>query len=125
MASILPELDLNLSFLYEIADGNNEFIIDSINMFLQQTPDLIQTINNAITNKDWQLAASAAHSLKPNFGYFGMLLCQAIMQKVETMARTGAPDVELLALEFSKLHAIISPNIAMLEKIKAEKEAAL
>jgi len=125
MSHVFPEHDLDLSFLYEIADGSDEFIVESIEMFLQQTPDLLQTITTAIENKDWTLAASAAHKLKPNLGFFGMPLSQATIQEVELMAKAGAPDTGLLVTRFNDVRAIIVPNLDRLIKIKADVEAGL
>ncbi|MDP9080543.1 MAG: Hpt domain-containing protein [Bacteroidota bacterium] len=125
MSHIFPEHDLDLSFLFEIADGSDEFIVESIEMFLQQTPDLLQTITGAIENKDWTLAASAAHKLKPNLGFFGMPASQANIQEVELMAKAGAPDPELLISKFNAVHAVISANLPRLETIRAEKQAGL
>ena len=65
--------DFDLSFLYEIADGSNEFIVDSIDMFLQQTPELIRIIGEAIAAGEWVTAGGAAHKRIPNLGFFGML----------------------------------------------------
>ena len=92
MSHISPGQDLDLSFLYEIADGSNEFIIESIDMFLQHTPEMLQTINTAIADKDWTVAAAAAHKLKPNCGFFGMPVSQAKIQEVEILAKADAPD---------------------------------
>ncbi|HEY8930760.1 MAG TPA: Hpt domain-containing protein [Mucilaginibacter sp.] len=125
MSHILPEHDLDLSFLYEIADGSDEFIIESIDMFLQQTPDLLGTITTAIDNKDWTLAAQAAHKLKPNLGFFGMPISQATIQEVELMAKAGAPDENLLVSKFNEVKGLIEPNLDRLVKIKADKEAGL
>ena len=121
----MADQDLDLSFLYEIADGSNEFIVESIDMFLHHTPELLQTITNAIAEKDWTLVASASHKLKPNLGFFGMPVSQATIQEVELMAKDGAPDQGLLLAKFNEVHDIISTNLVSLEKIKAEKEAAL
>ena len=66
--------DLDLSFLYEIADGSTEFIIESIDMLLQQAPDSLQAIDQSIHTQDWVAAAAAAHKLKPSMGFFGMLV---------------------------------------------------
>ena len=41
MPDNLPPQDLDLSFLYEIADGSDDFIVDSIGMFLEQTTHLL------------------------------------------------------------------------------------
>lgn len=125
MSYVFPEHDLDLSFLFEIADGSDEFIVESIDMFLLQTPDLLNTITNAIQNKDWTLAASAAHKLKPNLGFFGMPASQANIQEVELMAKADAPDPELLIAKFNAVHGVISANLPRLETIRAEKQAGL
>lgn len=125
MSDISPEQDLDLSFLYEIADGSDEFIVESIEMFLQQTPELLQMINNGIAAKDWTIVASASHKLKPNLGFFGMPNSQATTQEVELMAKAGAPDPEALNAKFAQVHQVVSANLITLAKIKQEKEAGL
>jgi len=125
MSHVFPEHDLDLSFLFEIADGSDEFIVESIDMFLQQTPDLLQTITTAVESKDWPLAAQASHKLKPNLGFFGMPLSQATIQEVEIMAKAGAPQPELLVSKFKEVKDIIIPNLDRLVKIKADLEAGL
>jgi HPt (histidine-containing phosphotransfer) domain-containing protein len=122
MSHILPNQDLDLAFLNEIADGSNEFIIESIDMFLHHTPEMLQTITAAIADKDWAVTAATAHKLKPNLGFFGMPVSQAIMQEVEIMAKEGASDPVLLLSKFNEAEAIISANIATLIKIKADIE---
>mgnify|MGYP001550131738 CR=1 FL=1 len=117
--------DFDLSFLYEIADGSNEFIVDSIEMFLQQTPELIRIIGEAIAAGEWATAGGAAHKLKPNLGFFGMLSCQATMQDIELLCKAGGQDPDLISSKFNGVKAIINNNLLTLAKIKAEKEALL
>nr|WP_067058996.1 Hpt domain-containing protein [Mucilaginibacter sp. L294] len=125
MSENLPPQDLDLSFLYEIADGSNEFIVDSIGMFLEQTPQLLDTINTAINTGDWVTAASASHKLKPNLGFFGMPQSQANIQEVELACKAGGQDPAVIQSKFNDLRDVISKNLVELEKIKAEKEANL
>lgn len=117
--------DFDLSFLYEIADGSNEFIVDSIGMFLQQTPELIRIIGEAIAAGEWVTAGGAAHKLKPNLGFFGMLNCQAAMQDIELLCKAGGQDRDLINSKFNEVKAIVDNNLLTLAKIKAEKEALL
>ncbi|RVT98071.1 Hpt domain-containing protein [Mucilaginibacter limnophilus] len=117
--------DLDLSFLYEIADGSNEFIVESITMFLQQTPELLQMVDTAIQAKDWSTAASAAHKLKPNLGFFGMLNSQALLQDVEMMSKTGSPNPAEVSNKFGAVKQLLTSSLAELERIKQEKEAEL
>ncbi len=125
MSNISPGQDLDLTFLNEIADGSDEFIIESIEMFLTQIPETLQLIDTAITEKDWTAVASSAHKIKPNLGFFGMPASQEIIQQVETMAKNGAPEPELLASKFFEARDIIAANLITLAEIKAEKEAGM
>jgi HPt (histidine-containing phosphotransfer) domain-containing protein len=125
MSHILPDQDLDLGVLYEIADGSEEFIIESIDMFLQHTPEMLESIASAIANKDWPVAASVSHKLKPNLGFFGMPISQATIQEVELMSKAGAPDPDLVLSKFNEVQTRVSANIITLEKIKADKEAGL
>jgi len=120
MSHIAPGQDLDLSFLNEIADGSNEFIIESIDMFLEHTPEMLQTIGAAIANKDWTLAYQTAHKLKPNLGFFGMPVSQALIQEVEIMAKEGAPNPDALIEKFIEVKDIVEANIVTLKLIKGD-----
>ena len=117
--------DLDLSFLYEIADGSNEFIVDSIDMFLQQTPELLTNIMAAIETGDWAVAGGAAHKLKPNLGFFGMLDCQAAIQEVELACKAGGQNPATIISKFNAVKNIVNNNLVKLAQIKAEKETLL
>jgi len=124
MSNILPDQDIDLSFLDEIADGSAEFMIETIDMFLVNTPGALQTISEAINNKDWQTVNIAAHKLKPNLGFFGMSVCQGIMQEIEIIVKPGDPDMTILLAKFKDVSERIAGNIITLQKIKSEKQAA-
>ena len=117
--------DLDLTFLYEIADGSNEFIIESIDMLLQQAPEMLENIETAIKAGDWAAAASSAHKLKPSMGFFGMLLSQELLQDVEHLCKAGASDPDLIREKFDRANELINGNIPELTRLRAEKEAEL
>lgn len=119
------EPDLNLSFLYEIADGSNEFIIESIDMFLANTPVLMESLSLALSGGDWSAAASTAHILKSNVGFFGMPVSQELMQEIEIATRAGQPGQASLLPKFNEVNEIVSANLRLLQKIKAELEAGI
>jgi HPt (histidine-containing phosphotransfer) domain-containing protein len=125
MPDSLPNQDLDLTFLYEIADGSDEFIVDSITMFLDQTPQLLNTIASAIAANDWVTAASASHKLKPNLGFFGMPQSQANIQEVEIWCKAGGQNPEEITAKFNDIKSVVTSNLVQLEKIKAEREANL
>jgi HPt (histidine-containing phosphotransfer) domain-containing protein len=125
MSNISPGQDLDLTFLNEIADGSDEFIIESIDMFLNQVPEILQIIDTGIAEKDWPVVATAAHKIKPNLGFFGMPVSQELIQQVELMAKNGAPEPGALASKFFEASGIVTANLKTLAEIKAEKEAGM
>jgi len=120
-----PDQDLDLSFLYDIADGSDEFVVETITMFLQQSPEILQEVENAINAKNWPAAASSAHKIKANLGFFGMLISQALIQEIEAACKAGAPNPTEVVSKFAQVKAIIADSLLELEQIKAEKEANL
>ena len=122
MSETIPNPELDLSFLYEIADGSDEFIVESIEMFSQQTPLLLTEIEQGIDTQNWTAAGSAAHKLKPNLGFFGMHSLQSMMQEIEVMAKGGIPDAATIRQKYITAKDLIEANLVKLEQIKAEKQ---
>jgi HPt (histidine-containing phosphotransfer) domain-containing protein len=117
--------DLDLSFLYEIADGSNEFVIESIDMLLQQAPESLRDLDGAIKSQDWSTAAAAAHKLKPSMGFFGMLISQELLQEIELLCKADGQEPATIAGKFYQAKEIIENNLQSLIRIKAEKAAEL
>ena len=117
--------DLDLSFLYEIADGSDEFIVESIDMLLQQAPEFLQNIGESIIARDWVTAAGVAHKLKPSMGFFGMLVSQELLQEVEILCKAGGQDPDQISAKFNQAKNIIETNLTALVRIRDEKKAGL
>src|ERR1700749_1209351 len=109
----------DLSFLLEIADGSTEFIVESIDMFLHQTPELMTAIYDAIRAQDRTVLAASAHKLKPNLGFFGMHIAQALMQEIETMTK-GGEDFAAIEAKYISVRGIVAPCLGKLEQIKIQ-----
>jgi HPt (histidine-containing phosphotransfer) domain-containing protein len=117
--------DLDLTLLNEIADGSDEFIVESIDMFLEQTPPTLQEISNALAAKDWATAAAAAHKIKATLGFFGMLNSQTLIQDVELNCKTGSSNPTEIIDKFIQAQTLIEANTTALLKIKEEMKAKL
>ena len=114
--------DLDLTFLYEIADGSNEFIVESISMFIDQSPDILQELGSAISAGNWPQAALSAHKIKANLGFFGMLNSQALVQQIESACKDGTANGADLTAKYNQVKSLISANLVALKQIKTEKE---
>jgi len=123
MTEIPSGPDFDLTLLLEIADGSDEFIVDSIEMFLQQTPESIQHVSDAIIAQDWPTAGSAAHKMKSTLGFFGMLNSQALIQQIELTCKRGSPNVDDLLAQLNQVKTNIAENTIKLNKIKADAGA--
>ncbi len=116
------EQDFDLTFLEEIADGNKEFLIESIDMFLAQTPEIFNNITQSITSKDWVTTASLAHKVKSNLGFFGMDRIKNEMQEIEINAKGGGTD-PMIAAKFESTKKAVLKTIEQLYQIKKQIEA--
>jgi HPt (histidine-containing phosphotransfer) domain-containing protein len=114
--------DLDLTFLYEIADGSNEFIVESISMFIDQSPDIMRELGNAIAAGNWPQAALEAHKIKANLGFFGMLNSQALIQQIEGACKDGSATNANMTSKYNEVKSLITANLVTLKQIKTEKE---
>ena len=124
MADYLNQ-DLDLSLLNEIADGSDEFIVDTIDMFMQQTPAVLQEAEAALAANDLTTAGIAAHKLKATLGFFGMLNTQALIQQIESGCKTGAISADEAKAKLVEVNTIIAANMPALTQIQTEARAKL
>jgi HPt (histidine-containing phosphotransfer) domain-containing protein len=117
--------DLDLSLLNEIADGSDEFIVDTIDMFMQQTPAILQDIETGLASNDLATAGAAAHKLKATLGFFGMLNTQALIQQIEIGCKTSAISVDEAKAKLAEVNTIIAANMPALTQIQTEAKAKL
>lgn len=62
----------DLTYLKNISDDNEEFIMEIINTFIEKTPELLDQMSEAGENLEWKTVGSLAHKLKPNLTLLGM-----------------------------------------------------
>jgi HPt (histidine-containing phosphotransfer) domain-containing protein len=124
MALETSDQNFDLSLLLEIADGSDEFLIESIDMFLVQTPELMTGIHTALHSQDREVLAKSAHKLKPNLGFFGMLTAQAMMVEVEILTKNGGDFAEIKS-KYYQIAGMVKPTLDKLKLIRDERQANL
>lgn len=115
--------DFDLSFLEEIADGNKEFLVESIEMFLAQTPEIFDNLSASIEECDWNTTASLAHKVKSNLGFFGMQRIKDEIQEIEISAKNGGGTQQQIATQFASTKKAIDKSLEQLYTIKKQMEA--
>lgn len=79
----LPRIDL--SYLKQIADGNDAFIVEMIEMFLNKTPQALEEMNSYFQEQNWQELRQIAHRIKPSFTYIGLPDIQKTLAEIERL----------------------------------------
>jgi PAS domain S-box-containing protein len=93
----------DLTYLEGIAKGNKGFIIQMLNIFIEQTPKSLKNLEEALENENWKSLRLIVHKIKPSIMFTGLA---EIMNDV--------PLLEDYAAEESHLDEIP----ALVEKIK-------
>lgn len=81
-------------------------VANMVSIFLQTTPELLETINLSFKQKYSDKMAKAAHSLKPTLDVFGIDSLHAPIRRIEQKARIEEVDNEMFEL-INKLNEVL------------------
>ncbi|NVO02295.1 MAG: Hpt domain-containing protein [Bacteroidetes bacterium] len=108
---------IDLQYLKELSSGNREFEIEMIDMYLEQTPEIVSEIGEAFQSNDLKKVKSLSHKLKSSVIIFGAKLLHEKLAEIEELAADDNNLAEISGLlkiveEQSKL------SIELLQKEK-------
>lgn len=106
-ASALGRLDGNLGLLKELAA-----------IFLDQLPELLVNLRQAVTTKDARALESVAHKLKGSLGHFDARPACQVAERLEDLGREGAlesagPAYEELVKEIDRLKLALTSLLSV------------
>lgn len=110
----LAAVDLAVLASYEEAqiEGEPDFVVELIDLYLDEVPRLFDSIHTAIQNDDSSTAKRAAHSLRGSSGNLGVLQIAAIAGELEHLPNpcgTSATQLlESLETEFQRVKEILN-----------------
>ena len=78
---------INLDFLREISDNNEEFYKQFILLFLTNTPLSLESIYEGIRESNWEKIRQSAHKIKPSFSYIGLKELSTCAAEIEACAK--------------------------------------
>lgn len=122
--SLNEGVKIDLSYLDEVAGGNAEFIIEMIDIFLQQTPGYVDNLKQAFEEKDWKKIAEISHKIKPTLAFIGLHQEQQEMANIEHQAR-AEENYEGIKASFEGLCNIFDVAYQSLEAKKNDLAANL
>ena len=89
---------INLTFLKEISDGNENFYKEFISLFLTSAPTAISEMEKSYISKDFFSLRQIAHKIKPSFNYVGLKELNLAAAKIEELAAKESDSAEIKAL---------------------------
>ncbi|MES3019417.1 MAG: Hpt domain-containing protein [Bacteroidota bacterium] len=118
-----PEFNIDLTYLRDVSSGSNEFMIEMIELFLEQTPVYFEQLRQFIAEENWAKVAEIAHKIKPTLAFMGADSAREIMSEIETSAR-NLTDTETIGPAFESLHEFSGTLFNKLTEVKKEMEQA-
>lgn len=110
----LQTVDLAILATYDDAqmEGEPDFVVELIDIYLDEVPRLFDTLRKSIANKDRSTAKRAAHSLRgssANLGVLHMATIAGDLEHLENNYSTVAPELVLsLQNEFERVKEILN-----------------
>lgn len=117
------EFDIDLTYLRDVSSGSNEFMIEMIDLFLEQTPGYFDQLEQLIMEANWSNVADIAHKIKPTMSFMGVGSAGEKMSEIEQNARTGK-NLDAISPIFNQLKDMSESLYFKLSQIKKELQAA-
>lgn len=105
----------DLTYLKEISNGSNEFIDQMIQLYMEQTPDIIKKMESYLTAGDLKAVRATAHKMKPSVGFMGISALKDVVLKIEEYAQNGM-DIERISELIQRVKKVSDLAIKELEQ---------
>ena len=113
------EFNLDLTYLRDVSSGSNEFMIEMIELFLDQTPEYFANLEKVIVEENWSKVADIAHKIKPTLAFMGADAAKESMGEIEINAR-NLTNIETIAPAFKALNDFSKILFNKLKEVREE-----
>lgn len=100
------KLELDLSYLNEISDGDKEFIVEVLHTFLQEMPKDIAELSKAINESNILMIGKMAHKTKATLHTLGLYDLKELAAKIEQTAKSNPTDKNIISMSKSFIQYI-------------------
>ena len=104
-----------LDKINEMAEGDNDFIISVVSVFLEEVPEDLAALESAIASENFEQIGKMAHKIKPNVDLLGMEQTRANAYDLEKLGKESG-SLEEIRMKFPILKKDIEQVIAELQK---------
>lgn len=88
-------INYNLAKVHALSDNDPEFVMQIITLFVNEVPEDMKFIEEGIKNKDYKLAYSYAHKIKPSLDLIGMTVAHQEILEVEAWTKREGKRKEI------------------------------
>ena len=94
----------SLDKINEMADGDQEFIQSIVSVFLDEVPEDLSALEQAVEASDFEQIYKLSHKIKPNVDLLGMEATRILALEMETMGKnqTDLPGIRERFPRFQK-----------------------
>lgn len=115
------DFNLDLSYLQDVANGSNDFMIEMIQLFLNQTPAYFEQLDQLIKDLNWPFVAEISHKINPTLTFMGIESARASMAEIEQNAR-NLKNLETIPPAFKLLKDMSVELFIKLAQLKSDLE---
>jgi HPt (histidine-containing phosphotransfer) domain-containing protein len=91
-------LHYNLSKVYEISDNDPEFVQQVIDLFVTEIPQDLKLVKQGIEEKNYKMAYSYAHKIKPTLDLMGMTIAYEEILMIEAWGKRAGKRKEIIEI---------------------------
>jgi len=108
---------VNLNFLIKSMRGKKEVIRDTIDIFLNQVPEDLSLINEAVTKIDFAAIKRFAHRMKSTVSIMGISEMESVLEEMELLGAEGKEIETIKRLN----HSLNLLNVQAIQELQLEK----
>ncbi|RKR06512.1 HPt (histidine-containing phosphotransfer) domain-containing protein [Maribacter vaceletii] len=105
----------SLDKINEMAEGDEEFIVSVISVFLEEVPVDLEALEKALAEMNYEQVYQLAHKIKPNVDLLGMEQTRAAALEIETLGKNEA-NMEEIKKVFPILKTDVTQVVSELKK---------
>ena len=111
--SDLPAIDPEaINNLRELSPDDDAFLIEIIDIFLEDTPNRIAELESSLTSQDVEVFGRAAHSIKGSSSNLGATHLRAAAEKLESLSRSeGITNTDEMVAELKACFAVAKAEL--------------
>ncbi|RNC87463.1 MAG: Hpt domain-containing protein [Allomuricauda sp.] len=105
----------SLDKVNEMAEGDQDFVLSVVSVFLEEVPTDLADLESAIAEKNYEQVYKLSHKIKPNVDLLGMEQTRATALELETLGKNEGNMSEIEA-KFPLLKKDVEQVVSELQK---------